>query len=419
MSRYDRNRFFIAKEPDVTNVFLKDIELRHVLAFFNKIRDAQTESREPIRVSDYIAPDLIKDLEFRALRANKSGAVMLPGAGSGGIRSQGRQMVHNSDLWVLLAYMLKPENQEEMHKQLLVSSFPATTVDFSVMTNYAKNFSTFVRAVYVYIDRYEDKVDLLTHFSDEFYPTNVFKHQQCFGQVDYFLAAFPNKDFVIRIRKHISVKVSKSIKTFDEFLVHFLEVMEIVEKHFKVDRKLIDTLVYGSSADKPDTSTKKYDPTKSKFDFPKTTRFQKINTLEDNAESSTTDELIRDLFSEDPDIFDNESDQDLPEPIVEDEELHDVDVSEEVEEVLEDEIGISPALNAIDTPKPPTLVCYAKVNHGVCTNKECKYSHDENLIAKFKAQRHQSKKVSSPGSGTKPSAPIANRKYGTDNKRRA
>ena len=86
-------------------------------------------------------------------------------------------------------------------------------------------------------------------------------------------------------------------------------------------------------------------------------------------------------------------------------------------------LELSPALNAIDSSKTPTLVCYAKVNHGVCLNKECKYSHDDVLINKFKAQykERQLLKKGSPGSQSTNSKPTSTpqRKFGADNKRRA
>jgi hypothetical protein len=263
-------------------------------------------------------------------------------------------------------------------------------------------------------------VDLLTHFSDEYYPSNIFKKQDRFGQVEYFLAAFPSKEFAMRIRKHISAQVSQGIKTFDEFLVHFLNALEKVEKHFKVDRKLMDTLVYGQSADKPmdtpNSSTKKYE-------YNRTMRFQKVNALEDAATSSATEEFVHDLLDGEIDIVNDDSDDipDAPPAEEEDEDTDNVDASPDVTDDDTPAIELSPALNAMDRPKTPTLVCYAKVNHGVCSNKECKYSHDDALINKFKAQykdRQQQKK--GPPSGTNAKVTTTpQRKFGMDNKRRA
>jgi hypothetical protein len=318
-----------------------------------------------------------------------------------------------------LAYVLKPENQEEMHKQLLVSSFPSTQVDFSNLSSYANNFPTFVRAVYVYIDRYEDKVDLLTHFSDEFFPTNIFRKQDVLGQVDYFLAPFPSKDFATRVRKHISVQVAKNIKTFDEFLVHFLKILEKLEKHFKVDRKLVDTLVYGPSSEKPSPFAKKVEPSR-------TARFQKVNVLDDSTDTLINDEFVHELLEENGATNDDSEqdllEEDLLDSLPDEEDEFGNDVSYESTGIPDPDIELSPALNVLEAPKPPAIqVCYAKVNHGVCSNKECKYSHDDAVIAKFKTQykdRQKNKKTSfQPNSKNPTSTP--NRKFGGDGKRRA
>jgi hypothetical protein len=129
------------------------------------------------------------------------------------------------------------------------------------------------------------------------------------------------------------------------------------------------------------------------------------------------------LLDGDIDIDDIDSDDipdALPDEEEEDEEV-DVDASPDVTEDDTTTVALSPALNAMDTPKTPTLVCYAKVNHGVCTNKDCKYSHDDALINKFKAQykdRQQQKKGPSSGTNVK-TMTSPQRKFGMDNKRRA
>ena len=148
--------------------------------------------------------------------------------------------------------------------------------------------------------------------------------------------------------------------------------------------------------------------------------------LEDATDTISTEEFVHDLLDEQVQPADIDSDADLPDPIPEEDDTIEED-SYETNDVEDLVVELSPALNAIDSSssKTPTLVCYAKVNHGVCSNKECKYSHDDVLINKFKAQykERQQQKKGSPGvyptnNNNKPMS-TPQRKLGADNKRRA
>ncbi len=146
-----------------------------------------------------------------------------------------------------------------------------------------------------------------------------------------------------------------------------------------------------------------------------------MNVLEDPTDTISAEKFVHDLLDDQVQPADVDSDADLPDPIPDEDDTIEED-SFETNDAEDHAVELSPALNTIGSTKTPTLVCYAKVNHGVCSTKDCKYSHDDALINKFKAQykecQQQKKGSTGPHTNNKPMS-TPQRKFRADNKRRA
>ena len=335
---------------------------------------------------------LIVQLEEAGVTASQDFGYNLFGPKYNCIQINGTQVCHNDEVWMLIAFELTPQNRSEMRDGLALNVWPKTKIDFSIASNYQGNFQDFLRAVYVYIQRYRDKLRLLIFFKEgkQFYPKHAWTIRKRYGQIDYFLEGFPNTKIIRNINQDMKVEDMDNVKNLDEYIKVLLTYLRTASGHYKKERGKYD---YVFNEKKPKEEPKLYSSSNKKYQtrFKSRNNNQSVNELldgydndnsksnfkiqEEDSDSSEHSKSESDNESRDKNYLDGEGSSNEEENVIND-----------AKTVNKDDLNSFPST----TPSksiPSNLVCYEMVNTGSCKREKCEYSHDKTAIEKFKQQR--------------------------------
>ena len=401
LGHYEPNRFYIAKEPDTSKIYLSECTLTNVLAFCFAMNEHQKKNKDVIYVSNNMSNALIVQLNEAGITASKEFGYHLFGPKYDCIQINGVQVCHNDEVWMLIAFELIPQNRLEMREGLSLNVWPKTKTDFSIASNYQNHFPDFLRAVYVYIQRYKDKLRLLTFFKEgrQYYPTHAWTTKKRYGQIDYFLEGFPNKKIMKNINQDMKIEDMNSIHTLDEYIKFLLTYLRNALSHYKRERGKYD-FVFNEKKERTLDEPKQYKVTSksnnkysSRFKSKRDNRDQSINELLDSYEdnvNNTPDAEDDDLSSSISSKSDsNEGNSDYLNG--EGSSNEDNDDKDNIHDDKDDQLNNIPSTTT-SKPNPNVLVCYEMVNTGSCKRDKCEYSHDKTLIEKFKQQRSEYRK---------------------------
>ena len=296
---------------------------------------------------------------------------------------------------MLIAFELTPQNRLEMKQGLSLNVWPKTKTDFSIGSNYQNNFPEFLRAVYVYIQRYKDKLRLLIFFKEgkQYYPKNAWTIKKRYGQIDYFLEGFPNNKIIKNINQDMNVEDTDNIKSLDDYIKLLLTYLRNASGHYKKERGKYDYVFN----DKQPTEIKSYKTnTNNNYQsrFKSRDNNHSINELLDNYDNNDS----KNVFNKQDDESDSEPS--LKEDSEEDREnwsnknyLDGEGSSNEEDNVINnDKSTDKDNLNNFSSdsnskPSSNTLVCYEMVNTGSCKKEKCEYLHDKTSVEKFKQHK--------------------------------
>jgi hypothetical protein len=241
-------------QPDFKNVFLEKLTVSNILAFLRAVLLEESRlNAGTVKISDYMTPKIIDELEHIAERALEIHGVELKGSViEGRIKVRGVQRISNMDIYRILAFAVRPENYEEMKERMKTKVFPKSDHSFKDEANITSNFREFLMATHHYIDRFLELKKLVTYHSAEFYPDILFKKGSTLGQVDFFIMGFPCYDFVKNIIDSMNDKTRNSMETFSDFTGTFMRFLHKMDVHYTVNMKFFKTFWRERGHYKPD-----------------------------------------------------------------------------------------------------------------------------------------------------------------------
>ena len=397
LGHLEPNRIYIEQQPEDKNIFLNVIELSTVLKFCFKFTEFQKQSKDVQKMSKVISNTCIIQLEEAAISAKlEYGYDLLP---TGTILSHGFQTCFNDEIYMCIAYELMPRNLQQMIKGLEVDVWPKTKTDFTVLKNYEDHFLEFLRAVFVYVQRYKDKKKLLVFFKEsrKFYPETLWPHKQRPGEVTYFINGFPIPKIIKRINLEIPMDQLKQIETLDKYMTVIQEELRKAEVHFRVERGKYNaiytspiTSTYNANKSNTNNNNRKFF-NKGKYDRRK--EDQDVNVVQEELEQ------VDDYHTGDEGDGDNDSD--VEEDLNIDDTYDDDDVQSSIDEqgsLDESDSEQNDNINMTSDHKgKPSYqvegknICFEMANKGICKKQGCEYSHDKILVEKFKKMREEQK----------------------------
>ena len=369
-------------EPDLKNVFLEKLNVTNILAFLRAVLlEERRMNAGTIKISDYMSPKIIDELELIAEQAMEIHKVELRGRPSEGhIRARGVQRITNMDIYKILAFAVRPVNYEELKERMKTKVFPKSDHSFKDEANVTNNFREFLMATHHYIDRFLELKKLVTYHSSQFYPDILFKKGETIGQVDFFIYGFPCYDFVKNIVSSMNHKVRNSMDSFSDFTGTLMRQLHDMDIHYTVNMKFFKSFWRKRGHYKQEDDTDKADP-----DYKRHSRGKQRVMIMDEQESGKEDGLTIEEGSEDSEDEGTRSEEDQK------------DVDTEVSE-----LSSQHDINIIQSKKTlSNNVCYEFLNKGKCNIAGCIYNHDPVAVEKFKTT-YKTKSFSKPKTITTP-----------------
>jgi len=377
----------IQPPPTTDGMYLEKVKVGRVLAFCKKFNAEAAKFMGGLKISNYISERVQSQMKMVAAKYD------IPG--KNGILKNGTQRISNKEAYAILAIMCAPKNLEEMQRKLLKSSWsPNTKHDYTSLEVVKKNIGDFKADVLIYIDRFNDKLKLLTYLkkSREFMPTTLFKKGGSMGNpglADYFIGGLPDKDFGARV--WMSVEETdrlkcKDWKTFTELYVKALSKMEKRKQNEDINKHIyLGAKKMVKEEEEEAISAKRVRDAVHKK--------QRLHLMEYDEDSTDEGESV-----------------DSPEVPVQNEEESLSAIVKEDDDIEEDSLEgpDSSFFNAVANlfqPKEEGAkgVCFKMVDHGKCDRPDCPWSHKEEDIAKARRLK-ELKKGKFQGNKATPSA---------------
>jgi hypothetical protein len=226
--------------PDFKNVFLEKLSVTNILAFLRAVLLEESRlNAGTIKISDYMTPKIIDELELIAEQATEIYKVELKGSPmEGHIKARGVQRITNMDIYKILAFAVRPENYEELKEKMKTKVCPKSEHTFRDEANITSNFRDFLMATHHYIDRFLELKKLVTYHNIEFYPDILFKKGETLGQVDFFIMGFSCYDFVKNIVGSMNNKTRNSMVHLCNFYTRWIFTIQSIRSSLKFFREI-------------------------------------------------------------------------------------------------------------------------------------------------------------------------------------
>jgi len=356
----------IQPPPTTDGMYLEKVKVGRVLAFCKKFNAEAAKFMGGLKISNYISERVQSQMKMVAEKYDMPGKK--------GILKNGTQRISNKEAYAILAVMCAPKNLEEMQRKLLKSSWaPNTKHDYTNLEVVNKNIGDFKADVLIYIDRFNDKLKLLTYLkkSREFMPTTLFKKGGSMGNpglADYFIGGLPDKDFGARVWMSVDETDRQKCKEWKAFTKLYVKALGKMEKR-KQNEDVNKHIYLGAKKMVKVEEEEAISVKKNKASLHKG---QRLHMLEYDEDSTSEGEPF-----DSPDVK-AENDEDSLSAIARED--------DEMEEDSLDGPGGS-FFNAVANlfqPKEEGAkgVCFKMVDHGKCDRPDCPWSHKEEDIAK-------------------------------------
>ena len=212
----------------------------------------------------------------------------------------------------------------------------------------------------------------------------------------------------------MQIEDMNNIHTLDDYIKFFLIYLRSASGHYKRERGKYD-FVFNEKKEKPTEEAKTYrfnsnskskNTYSSKFKSKGKERDQSVNALLENYERDNNSTFMEEDDSESGSNSKSDSDEDNNDY------LNGEGSSDEENNILdnaktEDKDNQLNSFTSTTPQKPPTniLVCYEMVNKGSCKREKCEFSHDKDLIEKYKQQRSEYRKKNPTDRNRTPTTP--------------
>jgi len=363
-----RQPAIICVQPPLTTdkLYLEEVKINNVLAFCRKFNEEDSKYVGGLKTSNYIKHGVLSQMKQVAAKHD------LPG--KDGILKAGKQRISNQDMFAIIAVMCAPSNLEKMQCELSKSAWPLTTHkhDYKDAEVILKNIKDFSNDLLVYINRFQDKLNLLGYHSEseKFLPKRLFKKGGSTGNpgiADYFIGGLPNLSFGQRVWSSVEEEKRSKCKKWKVFLKLYMEAIEEIEKR-EEDKDVNRQICIGvKEMVKSQQHIVMFDP-----------KVISTNQLL-NGSAQDMSNLGNDLDT-DEEIMDNMDYSDMPSDI----------------EVDKENLDFNNSNQDIPMGNTPPGTCFDMINTGKCSRVNCPFSHKEEDILKgrkLKADRNATKQV--------------------------
>jgi len=366
------NIIYVQPSPSVQDLKLKEVKIGPVLRFCKTFNNETSKFRGGLNAANYIDEKILCQMKQVAAKHRIAGA--------DGILSNGRQKISNREVFAILAIMCAPTNLQKMQLELSKSCWPRRD-EYKSAEEIMKNIAEFKIDLFIYIDRFEDKLTLFAFYrkSRKLIPTNIFKKGGSDpGLADYFIGGMPDKNLGARIWASVPEKKRKKCKTFAKFKKYYIEAIEEMEEREK-NKEVNQQICFGvKEMVKTDESSRK---THSRMKDHRVTQrvhnAQKLNKLEEGAtvvSDIESNEEVEVVFTKE-----SEDNEELPSAI----ETHEDEQEEDHSEITEEDVSLlANLLQPADSRTPG--ICYDMLYKGKCDKSNCPYSHKAEDIEKAK-----------------------------------
>ena len=356
----------IQPPPSTEGMFLEKVKLGRVLAFCKRFNAEAARYMGGLNISNYISERVLSQMKMIAAKYD------MPG--KNGILVNGEQRVSNTEAYGILAVMCAPRNLEEMQRQLLKTSWPVNIKhdykDVSVIEKYISEYKT---DVLIYIDRFEDKIRLLSYTTEgfEFLPKTLFKKGGGNpGLADYFLGGLPEKDFGLRVWNSVKEEKRNACVDWAQFTETYVEAIEMMEERKRSED--INKHIYKGA--KKMVKDEEADEVSLRKPRGNKERGQRLHVMHDEEDSSDQERLATVLDSEAELSEVEESLSSIRKSLEDETEL----------DIGDDDDFVWTEISNLVQPRSDGIkgICFEMLNKGKCDRVNCPYSHNPDEIAK-------------------------------------